>query len=146
CVLLEDDMSRSLIAGATDYSRQSFDDMISDLKDWLKGLSETIEIFNAGIATIRESTTWDSVSDDMKILILQSLQFYETTYKEIYEILEEMQIEVQSHHTSRLKSLSKTAGKLNDDYGEIWNASYTQKDRRHPEYKTIQTFYIEGRS
>lgn len=139
-------MARAEIAGMTDYSHQSLDDILEDLGNWIESLHETQGAFHRIINELMENGYWDNVFDGFQILIGYALKFHETAEKELKEILEEIiSDEIQSNHITRLKSISTTADKLNKRYGQVWHQEYKFKDYRNPNFKRVERLYARGR-
>jgi len=139
-------MARSLFAGMTDYSQQSFEDMILDLKIWIKNLKEVSDLFPANIQRLKESKYWDKVNVDFQILLHYSIKFYDTSIREISEIVKEIQEEVRLDHIARIRRLYKTASELNRDYGRIWHQNYRHKEYGNKDFKLIEDLYEQGRN
>jgi hypothetical protein len=62
-------MSRGYIAGSTDYSHQTIDDIIADLKDEIEILNATIEYVQKNKKELIESGYWSNVPDDFKNIV-----------------------------------------------------------------------------
>ena len=70
-------MSRGIFAGDTDYTRQSFDEMIADIKNWAKSISNTQDFFQKNLKLLKKERYLDSnVPDDFKILISRTTCIY----------------------------------------------------------------------
>jgi len=136
---------RSLFAGMSDYSHQSFDDMLSDLKTLVNILKQTSNILKGNAEKLKELKYWDKIPIDFTALIQRSIKFYNTSIQEISEIVKEIQEEVRSDHVRRLCTLSKTARKLNNDYGTIWHQKYDNKEYNNKYFKLVEELYREGR-
>ncbi len=67
-------MPRGSIAGATDYSHQTFRDVLDDLNDWKISLISTEEEINALIKQLVDNGYWTTVPYDMKSLIAYALK------------------------------------------------------------------------
>ena len=138
-------MGRSLFAGMTDYSHQSFEDMILDLKIWIKNLKEVSDLFPANIQKLKESQYWDKVNADFQMLLHYSIKFYDTSIREISEMVKEIQEEVRSDHIARIRRLYKTASELDRDYGRIWHQNYRHKEYGNKDFKLVEDLYAQGR-
>jgi len=138
-------MARSLIAGTSDYSHQSFDDMVSDLKTWVKDLRQTSNTLKINVRKLKALKYWDKIPIDFTALIQYSIKFYNTSIQEIFEIVKEIQEEVRSDHVNRIRTLGKTASKLNLGYGEIWHQKYGNKEYNNKYFKLVEELYKEGR-
>jgi hypothetical protein len=136
---------RALIAGMTDYSHQSFRDIVRDLEHWVTSLNEVRNYLKANLRKLEESGYWETVIFELKAIFQYAIKFYDTSIKEINEILSEIQVEVQSHHISRLRRLSECAVNLNIEYGRIWHQEYIDKDYGEQNFMILENMYAEGR-
>jgi len=138
-------VARSLFAGMSDYSHQSFDDMLSDLKTWVNNLKQTSNILKGNVEKLKELKYWDKIPIDFIILIQRSIKFYNTSIQEISEIVEEIQEEVRPDHVARIRRLYKVAIELDFDYGRIWHQKYNNKEYGNKDFKLVEELYGEGR-
>jgi len=138
-------MPRGLFAGMTDYSHQTFQDILDDLNDWKAGLSSTTEYINATVKQLHDNEYWSKVPDNMKSLVAYASKFYETSIAEIDDITQNLKIDVQPHHIARLRSLAKTAHELNLDFGHVWHREYGPKDYGNPNFSNVERIYARGR-
>lgn len=138
-------MPRGLFAGTTDYSPQTFRDILDDLNDWKTGLMSTTEYINATVKQLEDNGYWSTVTDDMKSLVAYASKFYETSIAEIDDIIQGLKIDVQQHHISRLRSLAQTAHDLNLDFGRVWHREYGPKDYGNPNFSNVERIYSHGR-
>jgi len=139
-------MSRSAFAGMTSYRHQSFEDMREDLHNWLASLNEVLEFLNETTESLKKSGYWGkTVTYDLAGLFGYSIKFYETSIKEITEILEGISAEVELHHITRLRSLGESATKLNHRFGNVWHRGDVREDYGNPEFTMIERMYAEGR-
>src|SRR5688572_26575135 len=119
-------MPRGLFAGGTDYSHQSFKDILADLDDWVESLKHVIYSLSENKQKLEANNYWLKVDYDFRIMIERELIFYKTSLEEISEIKTEMNSEVENHHISRLDHLGKTAHEFNIDIGKIWHLNVSQ--------------------
>ena len=138
-------MTHSMLAGATDYRHQTFEDMMSDLQNWVNGLEQTISIMNENIKKLEGVGYWDEVPYDFQATVYYSLKFYKTSVKEISGMLPEFGKEVRRDHVARIKTLFKVAAELNRDFGIAWHQHYEKKEYGKDEFKLVQKLYREGR-
>ncbi len=136
---------RSLLAGMTDYSHQSLRDIVRDLGSWVATLNKVQTSLESNLRKLEESGYWETVIFEVKSIFQYAIKFYDTSIKEINEILGEIQVEVQSHHISRLRRLSECAVKLNIEYGRVWHQEYIYKDYGEPNFRILESMYAEGR-
>ena len=138
-------MSRGIFAGMTNYSHQSFDDMVSDLRSWIRSLEEVNSILQNTIEKLKQSGYWGKVNIDFQNLILYAIKFYDTSIREITEIIHEISEEVKLHHVTRIKRLYETASGLNLDYGRVWNQRYLKKEFGTKDFNDVEELYRQGR-
>jgi hypothetical protein len=143
-------MSRALIAGATDYSHQSIDDIVLDFKEWVENISDTIKNANERVSKLKaENEYWDKVVyPDFKSVVQYSLVFLATTEKEIVSIMNDVKNGARNNHILRLKRLGKTAHELHLRLGKIWNGEYPKEqiDYKGKEYRELETLYSQIRN
>jgi len=139
-------MGRALFAGMTDYSHQSFEDLVEDLKAWINSLQDTQDLFRKNLDALQKSGYWDNVIWNFKAHLAHTLKFFETSQKELGEILNDIRTnEVQQNHIVRLRSLATTAGELDARYGQIWHKEYRLKEYGNQNFALVERLYSEGR-
>lgn len=132
-------MAKGLVGGMTDYSHQSFNDIISDLESEKENTIAFIKMIEEGIEKSNENKYWDNkVPYDFKSIVAYSLKHYRTTVTELSEIVEEIKNEVQEHHFRRLQRISKVANEINSEIGQVWNRKYDDKIKDYGEKKFLQ--------
>ena len=132
-------MAKGLVGGMTDYSHQSFNDIISDLESEKENTIAFIKMIEEGIEKANENKYWDNkVPYDFKSIVAYSLKHYRTTVTELGEIVEEIKNEVQEHHFRRLQRISKVANEINSEIGQVWNRKYDDKIKDYGEKKFLQ--------
>lgn len=136
-------MSRSIIAGMTDYSHQTFEDMVHDIQDWVSDLNTTINYYNETIANLKSTNFRNDAPYDLKRLFEYALHFYATSKSELSEILHEITLEVKRHHVERIKNLSDTSKQLNQKYGITWHSA--DIDYSDVNHQTLEKMYQRGR-
>lgn len=138
-------MPRGLFAGATDYSHQTFHDILDDLNNWKTALIRTSEEIKTIIKELNAKGYWKKVPDNFTSLIAYAVKFYETGIVEIDDIINNLKVEVQQNHISRLRSLAKTAHELNQDFGRVWHREYGPKDYGESNFSKVEFLYARGR-
>lgn len=136
-------MTRSSIIGNTDYSHQSFEDMISDLENWIASLRDVQLQYTKNIIKIKESRKWEQIDYDFVALIEYAQKFYNTSILEISEILGEIREEVRIDHIKRIDKMGRTAIELNRRYGRVWHSEYRVDSDENFGY--MRALYIDGR-
>ena len=134
-------MSRSFIAGMTDYSHQSITDLKEDLTYWMITCKENIIWINTEISKIK--SYWTNVPLDFVNEIEYSRIFFQTVSTEIEDILPQLETEVLKNHITRLNSLAETADKENRSIGETWyeNSIESWKDYKDPNFRIVEKIY-----
>jgi hypothetical protein len=142
-------MARALFAGTTDYSHQSFEDMLEDLRELVKELEEVYKVLDSSLKQLEENNYWETVDFDVQAVFGYSLKFYETSLEEIREILDGVQNKVERNHVARLRTLARTAIKLNRRFGQAWHQYpwevAKQKQYGKPNFKILEGMYEVGR-
>jgi hypothetical protein len=142
-------MAKGLIGGMTDYSHQSFDDLISDLESEKENAKAFIELIVDGIQNANKNKYWEEkVPFNFNSMIAYSLKHYKTTVTELTEIIEEMQYEVQEHHCKRLRRISSVADEINCEIGQVWHRQYDEKykDYGEEDFNFVERVYEDTRS
>lgn len=139
-------MAKGLFAGTTDYSHQSFTDIIDDLQKEVNNVTGFIEAIESSIAKVKETSYWDKTVDyDFRNIIYYSLKHYKTSKEEMTSISKEIEIEVRENHCKRLFRIAKVADEINKEIGKIWHQSYTDKDYDNLEFKVVERIYGDTR-
>lgn len=140
-------MTRSLMAGMTDYSHQSFEDMMTDLYDWVQNLAQVCEILENSEAELKANSYWNNASYGVRGRFGYSLRFFKTSIEEIDSILADFTDEIQVNHITRIRSLAQTAEKIHSDLGIAWNEDSwdMKKDYGNPSFSVLERMYIEAR-
>ncbi len=138
-------MAKGLVGGMTDYSHQSFNDIISDLESEKENTIAFIKMIEEGIEKANENKYWDNkVPYDFKSIVAYSVKHYRTTVTELSEIVEEIKNEVQEHHFKRLQRISKVANEINSEIGQVWNRKYDDKIKDYGEKKFLHVEQVYG--
>ena len=140
-------MTRSLMAGMTDYSHQSLEDMVADLQGWVKNLTQVCEVLEEGEAQLQEKDYWKKVSYTVKGNFGYSWKFFKTSIEEITTILADFADEIEANHITRIRSLAKTAKNLDRDFAIEWHqeAWERHKDYGNPDFDIVEKMYAEAR-
>jgi len=139
-------MAKGLFGGMTDYSHQSFSDIISDLNeekertiDFKNGIQENIEI-------LTKNSYWTKkVPFDFKNIIAYSLKHYNTAISEFNDIAKDLNTEVKEHHIKRLNKIAKVAQEINVDIGKIWHNNYLNKEYGNDDFYKVESIYGDTR-
>lgn len=141
-------MAKGLIGGMTDYSHQSFNDIISDLESEKVNTVAFITMIEKEIEKANENRYWDNkVPYDFKSIVAYSLKHYRTTVTELGEIAEEIKNEVQEHHCRRLQRIYNVADEINVEIGQVWNLKYNEKikDYGEKDFRHVEEVYCNTR-
>ena len=135
-------MAKGLFAGMTDYSHQSFDDIIDDLKKEIETIDFFVDKVNQNLNEVQESGYWnDNVPTDFKSIIGYALRLYNTTKSEFNDIIEDIQFEVAEHHCRRLNKIAETAQEVNVDIGQVWHRKYDNKEYGNDDFRKVENIY-----
>lgn len=141
-------MAKGLIGGMTDYSHQSFNDIISDLESEKVNTIAFITMIEEEIEKANKNKYWDNkVPHVFKSIVAYSIKHYRTTVTELGEIVEEIKNEVQEHHCKRLQRISKVADEINVEIGQVWNRKYDEKikDYGEKDFRHVEQVYRDTR-
>jgi hypothetical protein len=137
-------MTQGLFAGMTDYSNQSFQDILEDLDKFLQMSEETVNFILTKVESIKEY--WDRRVDyDFSGTIGHALKFYQTVVTEIKEIANEIQVNVRNDHHKRLKKLGEKAIEVNHKLGEVWHSDTKYRYFGETGFSVVETIYNEAR-
>jgi len=139
-------MAKGLIAGMTDYSHQSFNDIVSDLQKEHETVTDCIKEIESNIDKVKINGYWDiKVSSDFVRIVAYSLKYFKTAQEEFLEIAQEIQIEVREHHCERLQRIATVADEINLHIGQIWNNRYNGKEYDNPDFRIVEDVYGDTR-
>lgn len=139
-------MARGLFAGMTDYSHQSFNDILKDIEDTQRVVTEVIEAISKNIDTLEKSGFWKKQPFNFKSIIAYSLKHFDTTREELQSIYAEIQNSVQEHHYKRLERIANVAEDIDNKIGEYWHNDYEMhKDYNDPNFYVIENIYGDTR-
>jgi hypothetical protein len=136
------------MAGMTDYSHQSFNDMLTDLDNWLKNLVQVCELLEENEAQLKlDDYYWGNINHDVQGIFLYSHKFFKTSIEEIESILADLEDEIQENHVSRIRSLGLTAKNLETDLAITWHQDpwEYQKDYENSKFRLAEKMYTEAR-
>lgn len=139
-------MTRSMLVGDTDYSHQSLENIETDLKEWAKNLSSTIQILEKCETQLKKHNYWKVISFNIQGYFGYSLEFFKTSLLEIESILCELEVEVCSHHIKRIRRLGKTAIEISRNLGKYWHEDpwEFEKDFGNPDFENVEEYYKEA--
>ena len=139
-------MSRSFLAWMTDYSHQSFDDILTDLKNELKNLQIFIERLDKNLSESIATKYWiTNVHPNFRNIIAYTRKHFQTTKQELTEIISELPFEVREHHVKRLQRISSVAHENYIDIGRIWHQDYEDRDYGNLDFGIVEDIYGDAR-
>jgi len=139
-------MAKGIFGGMTDYSHQSFNDIVRDLEDEQKNVTDFIKVIEEKISILKTNGYWGKmVPSDFVMIVGYSLKHYKTAQEELAEISSEIQNEVREHHCKRLQRLSTVADEINRDIGKVWHQHYRGKDYGNPDFQIVENLYADTR-
>jgi hypothetical protein len=140
-------MTRSIVAGTTDYTSQTIDEIYNDLNEWNTYLTKTCDRLNNIVAELKESGYWDIAYANFCGFISNCISIYERASEEIEEIRLEIKNEIQMHHVARLRSIGIKADELNRELGLMWHREYPNqmKDYNNLDFLKIEMLYGKSR-
>lgn len=140
-------MARSLMVGRTDYSNQSFKDMVSDLKQWVRSLKETKKSLENIMVELDKVGYFKNMPFKFIGQINWAIKFFTTSVNEIRQIKKEISYEVRPDHVNRLGKLAEKAKDFFGVIGSYWNREYPEdmKNYKNTNFKMIEDLYIKSR-
>lgn len=139
-------MAKGLIGGITDYSHQSFDDIVNDLENELRNVISFSRQIEDNIDKVTKNGYWNNnVPFDFKNIVAYSLRHYNTTKTEFQDILQDIKSEVKEHHCKRLQQIARVASEINRGIGTIWHQEYDSKDYGNPDFRIVEDIYAKTR-
>jgi hypothetical protein len=134
------------MAGMTDYSHQSIDDIVNDLKDEVTYVKSALSQINNKIKLSKKNGYWNrKVPSHFKNCVAYSLKHYSTVISETENILGDLPLEVKKHHSQRLEKIAKVADEINKEIGIIWHQNYQNKEYGNPDFVNVEEIYGETR-
>ncbi|WP_033667293.1 hypothetical protein ACSYR0_03280 (plasmid) [Bacillus cereus] len=115
------------MVGSTDYSHQSLSDMLIDLEDWIKGITETQDEAIKTIDFLTKSGDWNQYDDDFRVLSAFIMKFLDTAKCDLKEVIDGIHTEIKEYHTKILFSLAKIARQTHDDARKVWSSIPNKK-------------------
>ena len=139
-------MAKGLLGGMTDYSHQSFSDILNDLEYELNRTTSFRDAIQTHIATLEGNKYWkEVVPSHFRDCIYYALRHYNTSIDEFADIRKDLLLEVKEHHVKRLEKISKVAQEINVDIGKIWHREYYNKDYGNANFRIVEDIYGDTR-
>lgn len=138
-------MAKGLLGGMTDYSHQSFTDILDDLESERKNTIAFKNNIQANVDHLTANSYWNNVPFDFKSIVAYALRHYNTAIGEFADIVRELKVEVKEHHIKQLSRISEVAQKINVDIGRIWHQEYVNKDYGDPDFTIVENIYASTR-
>jgi ActR/RegA family two-component response regulator len=138
-------MSRATSAGMTDYSHQSLENILKDLENW----SVTIKRIMLHLETQKQilitNGYWESANSDFKWIYARAFMLYTTALTEVFEIKEQLPVEVQNNHVTRLNHIGTTSYEINMEWGTVWHKEVNPKQYGDQNFKILEDLYAKSR-
>lgn len=139
-------MAKGIIGGMTDYSHQSFDDILTDLNEERKRTSSFRGEIVKNVNILKANSYWESyVPFNFKCQVEYAIKHYDTVIVELKDIHKDINNEVKEHHVKRLQKISTTAQEINMSIGKIWHQEYDNKDYDNPNFRIVERIYCDTR-
>jgi hypothetical protein len=135
-------MTRSIIAGETDYSKQTLKEMHKDLNDWIHLLDDTKKTCNNIITGSQKTGDWNNIYPEFKDLVEKCIDFINRARNEIEEIVSQLLIEVQDNHVNRISTIGENAHHLMGEIPRVKNREYRQWIREQAPDITKEVYRI----
>ncbi len=136
-------MARSSFGG-TDYSIQTFNDVIIDLKNDIGYIDKVLDLIEKHYVIATEENYWEKkVPSDFKDYYFYSLKAFDTAKSEIEMVVKEAEKEVKEYHIKLLKNSANVFHKLNKDIHIYWNSGYpaSMKDYGQRNFGSVEHIY-----
>lgn len=131
------------MVGMTDYSHQTIDDMLVDLKEWNKSIKETLARFEKNIQELKVSGYWNNADYDFKNSCYFLMKFFHTATQDIEEVINGINNEVKSYHIKIVENLAKVAHENYEHHRKIWR-EVEVKDYSNKDFRKFEDLYKEG--
>jgi hypothetical protein len=139
-------MAKGLFAGATDYSNQSLNDIITDLDSEYQNISAFIDMIEQDKAVLESNKYWGKIVPiQFKIMIEYALKHYKTVRDELNELKNEIGELVEEHHIKIIKNASEVASEININIGKTWHQDYRNKNYEDANFKLVEKIYEDTR-
>jgi len=136
-------MARSIMAGMTDYSHQSFKDLVEDMNYWKTLCADRVIWIDENIEKLEKNNYWKKIPVDFQSDVYYSRKFFNTVVEELTMILNDIEYEVKENHTTRLYNLANVADKENKDIGRSWHGNYEYgwKEYGNSDFRIVEDIY-----
>ncbi len=136
-------MTRTILAGCTDYSHQSLNDMLVDLNEWIFYLPISLFKIDKYRNEIQPEYWEREVSYDLKVYLERARRLCETCQEELLDIRQGISRKVEEHHVTRLRRLAEGAIDLNNNLSRVfWKSKYYLHD--NPNFYLLEHLYGES--
>lgn len=140
-------MVQGLIAGATSYETQTFEEIKQDVEYWSKYTNQVMEILKTNYDSVIQTAIWGKANYDFKAVIESSIRSINTFKKDFDLVVGKLNtMSVTQREVNLLRNIGNVAIDYNKRYGEAYN-----KDTMNwhlygnPDFEKISTLYSEGR-
>lgn len=136
-------MARGFIVGSTDYSNQSLQDILLDLNQWVKYLSDSKTIFKSVISELEKESYWSSVDYAFKASCYDLITYFNTAIADLDEVIKGIDSEIKEFHIKLLENLGSTAHEQYEHHRSAWKG-YGYKDYGEDNFKKLEELYAVG--
>ena len=136
-------MAKNLVAGFTDYSYQTLDDIQQDLADLINLVNRTQAVFDIKMAVLKAGRCWDRLNDDMKAVFETVYHFWKTASSDLSTISSGMREHVEAQHVELTRNLGVLGHEFFRDLGRCW--SHSDRDRSDPCIQKVGELYYVAR-
>lgn len=107
-------MTKGPIGGMTDYSHQSFQNIINDLEKEKENTDLFIQNIEDNIQILSDKNYWQNqILFNFRLIIGYSIKHYKTASEEFNSISREIKTNIHQNHCTRLRQIAKVADEIN---------------------------------
>lgn len=136
-------MAKNLVAGFTDYSDQTQDDIQQDLAVLINLVNHTRAVFDPKMAELKAGRCWDRLNHDMKAVLEMVHHFWKTASLDLSTISSGMREHVEAQHVELTRDLGALGHEFFRDLGRCW--SDLDRDRSDPCIQKVGELYYVAR-
>lgn len=134
------------IGGATDYSVQSYDDILKDILYWIDEAKKMVVYLNGHLHTAKDTGFWKNVDCDFQATLQRSINFLNTIVLDLQEVACTIRNDcVSEREVKLLRNIGYKAVEFNDEYGEAYHKNNPWQQYDNPDFKVVENMYDKGR-
>lgn len=138
-------MARSFMAGMSDYSHQSLDDIKIDLHDWDTFIKDTLAKMNNCLDQLEPTEYWKQFDFDFKAVVYSVKKMFETAIHDISEVLEGIDQEIKDYHVRIIRNLGDQGAEFYRTFGKVWHSGDVRKEYGQRLFMLVENIYGNGR-